>query len=472
MSLRLFSILCWVIVTGCASLPPPAPNTVEADCLVLYEQADRVLAQSDSQPSSPKRISGFPYYRVDRFLAEFRQRELDESETAVWLTRLSELDLEARRIAGQSWLQDLERCASVLRAFDLAQPQRLAMLKARASVPDDYITAARIIGLYPLVALPVRGGIKRLHEEFRQTYDLPLDSLPRQGQLIRYGLISEPGQPPNPPEITRDPLGIPNPTPAQWPSLFARYAPSWEIDIAADYDRPGRPVWRSPNQPGVDARQPLTFYYPSYTWWQDRPVLQLNYLVWFDQRPLESSFDILGGALDAVLWRVTLGPDQQPLLYDSIHACGCYHLFFPTPALRLQAEALALPEPPFVAQTAPIVPTGQRMVVRIASGTHYIERIYPDSANPSDQAYRLVYYAELYQTPALTGDHRGGGHRSLFGPDGIVLGSERAERSIFWPLGVAEPGAMRERGRHAVAFVGRRHFDDARLLETLFEPAN
>jgi hypothetical protein len=30
---------------------------------------------------------------------------------------------------------------------------------------------------------------------------------------------------------------------------------------------------------------------------------------------------------------------------------------------------------------------------------------------------------------------------------------------------------MRERGRHATAFVGRRHFDDADLLNQLFEPA-
>jgi hypothetical protein len=28
---------------------------------------------------------------------------------------------------------------------------------------------------------------------------------------------------------------------------------------------------------------------------------------------------------------------------------------------------------------------------------------------------------------------------------------------------------MRERGRHAIAFVGRRHFDDADLLDRLFE---
>ena len=60
------------------------------------------------------------------------------------------------------------------------------------------------------------------------------------------------------------------------------------------------------------------------------------------------------------------------------------------------------------------------------------------------------------------------GYRSYFGQHGIVQGSERAERFILWPMGVRSPGAMRAWGHHAVAFVGRRHFDDARLIESLF----
>ena len=58
-----------------------------------------------------------------------------------------------------------------------------------------------------------------------------------------------------------------------------------------------------------------------------------------------------------------------------------------------------------------------------------------------------------------------GGRRSVFRPDGIVPGSERGERWLFWPMGIAEPGAMRQWGRHATAFVGRRHFDDPGLFE-------
>jgi len=40
---------------------------------------------------------------------------------------------------------------------------------------------------------------------------------------------------------------------------------------------------------------------------------------------------------------------------------------------------------------------------------------------------------------------------------------------LFWPMGIDSPGAMRQWGRQPTAFVGRRHFDDADLLERRFE---
>jgi hypothetical protein len=75
-------------------------------------------------------------------------------------------------------------------------------------------------------------------------------------------------------------------------------------------------------------------------------------------------------------------------------------------------------------------------------------------------------YGELYATPDADGNPV-----SLFRADGIVAGTERTERHLLWPTGVPEPGAMRERGRQAIAFLGRRHFDDADLLDSLFRPA-
>jgi hypothetical protein len=38
-------------------------------------------------------------------------------------------------------------------------------------------------------------------------------------------------------------------------------------------------------------------------------------------------------------------------------------------------------------------------------------------------------------------------------------------------MGIESAGAMRQWGRHATAFVGRRHFDEAQLIERYFAPA-
>ena len=62
-----------------------------------------------------------------------------------------------------------------------------------------------------------------------------------------------------------------------------------------------------------------------------------------------------------------------------------------------------------------------------------------------------------------------GSTRSAFWPNGIVPGTERGERLLFWPMGIDSPGAMRQWGRQPTAFVGRMHFDDARLIEERFE---
>ena len=128
--------------------------------------------------------------------------------------------------------------------------------------------------------------------------------------------------------------------------------------------------------------------------------------------------------------------DAQPLIYDSIHACGCYHKFFPTPRARARPAPDPLEEWAFVPQRLPRVAEGERPLIRLASGTHYIEGV------------SLV--------------------RGIDSLARYIAGTERSERFLFWPSGIDSPGAMRQWGRHATAFVGRRHFDDADLIERRF----
>ena len=101
--------------------------------------------------------------------------------------------------------------------------------------------------------------------------------------------------------------------------------------------------------------------------------------------------------------------------------------------------------------------------MRIASGTHYIERVGVVRGDDGALRYELQPYGRLRSLVRPDGSRA-----SVFGADGLVAGTERPERWIFWPSGIVSAGSMRQWGRHATAFVGRRHFDDADLLEKRF----
>jgi hypothetical protein len=58
---------------------------------------------------------------------------------------------------------------------------------------------------------------------------------------------------------------------------------------------------------------------------------------------------------------------------------------------------------------------------------------------------------------------------SIFNSRGIGKHTERVESDIFIPMGVPQVGQMRQRGHHAVKFVGRAHFDDPYLFNKHFE---
>jgi len=76
----------------------------------------------------------------------------------------------------------------------------------------------------------------------------------------------------------------------------------------------------------------------------------------------------------------------------------------------------------------------------------------------------LVLY-DYNELRSLSVDDR---RQSLFADNGLIPVSRRLERWLLWPMGIESAGAMRQWGHHATAFVGRRHFDDADLLESLF----
>jgi hypothetical protein len=475
-----------LLATGCATAPGmfdqhlAAPAEAERACARWYQALDGAIDAAGVRDAQYARVAGFPYLRADRFTASTRDRAAEGTSAArVFGERLLGLDLEARAVEIQnlpSWngsrkaaLSRTEECGRMLLALDLARPAARQAMLDHARVPDDYSSAARVLGLYPVTSYFFAGGIRRWEAQAREAMARPAGVQEPSGR-VRFA-------PPAQPTLARravagmlererlDPLGQPVFTEREVELLAATYAPTFEVTVAADYDRFGELRWRRGSAtPEVNAAEPAVYVQRAYTRYGERVLLQLVYTVWFPERPKSGTFDLLGGRLDGLVWRVTLAPDGEPLVYDSIHPCGCYHQFFPTPRAHRRPPPSAREEWAFTPAQLPRVAEGERPVVSIDSATHYINKVQLVHGIDSLVRYTQHPYDELRSMMRLEG-----GMRSAFGPDGLIAGTERAERFLFWPMGIASAGAMRQWGHHATAFVGRRHFDDADLIERRFD---
>jgi len=450
-----------------------------SQCQEWFVDLDAKVAAAGVRDAQDSRVDGFPYLRVSRLLASLRERAAERPDALATLAgRMRALDHDARRhevdnlpddaleLNRTEALHRTQDCGMQLVAADLLEARRRAALVAAAQVPDDYSTAMRAFGVYSLTSIPFSSGVKRFEEEIRGAFAAELSAA---SNRVRY---APPTGRPLSREVVKsllaraqfDPLGQPLISGRELDALAATYAPSFDIAVAGDYDRFGALRWRRGEAaPAIDATEPVVYAQAAYTRYGETVLLQIVYTLWFPERPAASSLDILAGRLDGVVWRVTLAPDGEPIMHDSIHPCGCYHWFFPSPRAKPRAAPDASEEWAFAPQGMPRLRDGERPVVSIASATHFIERVGVVAGPDSLVHYSLRRYDELRSLSRMDGRRR-----SVFGPDGLIAGTERGERFLYWPMGIASAGAMRQWGRHATAFVGRRHFDDADLLERRF----
>ncbi len=473
------------LLAGCAA-PAVQPSTnADLNCRQYLTALDRAVDTAKVRDQGPRPIPGFPYLRVNRFLASFGDEVDDEARFAAWVSRLARLDQDARTFeitnlpdserqqltsiapAGKGLIEAADTCRDQLVQHELPLVANRDLLREQARVPDDYVTAWRILGLYPITALFVKAGISSWHRDTKETYALPLEQLPQQGQWRSWASSATP--PMSTTEIADilrtsadNPLAIPEPDAVQRDALFTSFAPKWVIDTVDENDLPGTPYFGPISSTAqVDISRPAVFRHLSHTRFGDEVLLQLNYIIWFKSRPKASSLDIYAGEFDGINFRVTLGSDGHPLLFDTIHNCGCYHMFFPVTLLTRNDAATGFwTEQPLVPQVIDIV--GEVPVVHVSSRAHFVQRL-SFSAHGEVERYQWDDYIRL-RSLEVPNSHR----RSLFGKYGLIDGSERPERVLLWPMGIRSPGAMRQWGRHSTAFVGRRHFDDPYLIEQLF----
>ena len=490
------SIYIWLLCLGLVACAGPLTriNTgvLQRDnqAQVFYLELEKVIQKYKVADAGSFPVDGFAYLRTNRFLAGIKDYPELVQNGNYWVRQLLNLGMSARRkeignlpgaavqefstTMGESLdrktiVRKAETYAHQLFASDQNHPEFLKMLPQAVRVPDEYSTLARWIGFYPLAGIAVTAGTALAysrHEKWHQTEPAKLEVL---GALTQYrpqletgsadpGFIKQLYDPSN-----LDVFGLPRVTSQDVRKLAFSFAPIIRQDVAETYDRIGRIIWQN-NQVRVDITQPSVYYYTSHSFLAGHPVLQVNYAFWYSKRAGKNAPLIERGPLDGVTYRVTLDPAGDAVMVDIMNSCGCYFFFVP----KKEAVARVVTKP---GEIAPLIPTWmpsefpqKRLLLRINSGWHQVQHVSTDDFFRDAQSYALIPYEELEALPREDGQPE-----SVFTPAGIMKDSWRFEPYIFFSMGIADIGYMRQRGRHAIKLVGRGHFTDPHLFDDSFQ---
>ncbi|WOF72857.1 hypothetical protein QMT40_000481 [Parvibaculaceae bacterium PLY_AMNH_Bact1] len=463
-----------------ACVGSPDSNDRFAQCSSLIDRVDQRIADKQVGDAEAAPVDGFPFLRVNRFLASFRDDVEESAAFEEWVRRLRALDregraVELRNLGAADIIPTLDECAELLLARGFKDADFKSRLLTAVRPPHHYNDWVRAAGLYPLTHVGVALGFDRWKADNLPAFDI--DPLGWNGSETRYTLpVSSDLRLHDVAAFidlsAQNSFSIPDISGSVLMRLVEAYAPVFAVQETTDADEIGRPYLSGEGAaPHTDPKDPVVYVRLSHTRMDGEVLPQLVYTVWFPERPTEGAFDILGGALDGLVWRVTLDRQGRPLIYDSFHSCGCYHLFFPTALIKRVpvAEDDDLREEPLTPMPAPQLRPGERTVLHIASGSHYLRGLSTTATWADATTLRVIdeHAAPAFGLRSLaTGGQK---RRSLFSPDGIVAGTERTERFILWPMGISSPGAMRQWGTHATAFVGTRHADDPYLFDEAFK---
>ena len=326
----------------------------------------------------------------------------------------------------------------------------------------------QVFGLYPITVIPVAIVTQMVFDEMTAWHQLPPDQLPTAGTLTAYAPAQAMDY--SQQEIKQilirsrqNPLEIPLPTDADRQTLLAVFAPIIIPDVAADYDKIGSVVW-GPKQLEIKSDNAAAYYFFSHAFFKGEPILQINYVVWFPARNGPRSPAIERGPIDGLTVRVSLSPAGSPFMVDIMNNCGCYHFYVPRKERVQEIRPVPMAIDAFVPTWLPDSYPRERLVIRLNSGWHQVENIDTDSISAISTFYNLMAYHQLETLP-----RDGHANESMFTSKGIGKNSERIEPLIFFPMGIPDIGSMRQRGNHAVKFVGRAHFDDPYLFDDHFE---
>lgn len=479
-------------LSGCATLSSQRAGFLSerpTEHIGFFKQLDEAVDNSRVRDAAHRLVSGFPYLRTNRFFTHLGRNLKTEQERQTWVRLMRQLDLKARakeirnltdeavialggakegKLDREGLAERAEFHSEQLLRHDHAQTGFYESLYPSVKVPTEYSLSMRVLGFYPLFSIPVIIGTNKAHKEFNAWYKEDLDKLPVLGSLTTFGPPS--AEMLSASEIqmllsrsTTNPLGVPLLDESDEKNLVASLAPSIMQDIAQSYDRFGEVTW-SNNRLVIDEKKPTVYYYISHGLRKGKPILQVNYAVWYSERAGENAPWIERGALDGLTIRISLDYEGRMFMVDLMNTCGCYHVFIPEKQALDHVVAKRLKLDPFVPQWLPEVPPGERLGIRVMSGWHQVERVFAHEPLQDRIFYDLVPYDLLESLPRADGSYQ-----SMFDEDGIVKGSNRTrEEVLFFSMGIPSVASMRQRGRHAIALVGRDYFDDPQLFDKNF----
>lgn len=432
-----------------------AAHAGELNCHSWFADQQQALDQAGIHDAGSIRLEGYPHLRANRWLAFLHGEANSDERRKLWL----EL---AREEAQRGWHAELARLSPEQPWQELLD-QCLQQLTTHSAfygvpvpdVPDGYASWLRVVGVYPVSKILAGPSMRRYQRDMQRRLQRPA-----RPALHHYLPEDFRGNLPVPEDLAPNAFDMPLPRGASRRALLAHYAPVISVADPKDVNQPGTVILNG-GQPAVDVDTATAYQWLSWTRYRGHNLLQLNYQFWFQRRPKDGLVDIYAGELDSLIWRVTLKPDGNVLYYDTIHGCGCYHKVFPV-ARGLDPANHEGDRPIFSRDLAPNAANG-RVSLLLEPDTHYLVRVQSFKQEGELHRYRAVDADQLRQLP-----DRQGGIGSLYDQRGLVPASRRLERFLLWPLGVPSAGAMRQPGRHAIAFVGRRHFDDPTLPAQIF----
>lgn len=450
----------------------------------FFSALDEIVHKYGAREASNFALKRFPYLRANLFLAALKDRATTDTQKEQWAQWMRKTDLQARtkeinnlpsaalKELSKKLKLPLERAALSQRlsevsqgmfARDKAQPGFYDTLKAvLAQPPSEYSTLRRVVGLCPLFTVPIIAGTNTAHEKFKNWHRRPEKEIKVMGTLSTYA------PPPGGDFATldlslmfnaakHDALGVPSLTDDEIKRLAQTLAPVFVQDTAGDYDHFGEVIWDQ-GRVSINTAEPVVYYYPSYAFIKDEPVVQMNYAVWYTARSGPNAPWLERGALDGLTLRITLSPLGEPIMLDIMNSCGCYHFYVPR-----EEKVAGIAEKPFVVGGLPQKFPLERLNFRIKTGWHQVEHIDTSADIKESKTYTLIPYDVLESLPNSDGQKE-----SVFNPAGIMKDSRRIESYVFFSSGISSIGSMRQRGHHAISMVGREDFSDPRIFDRNF----